>query len=47
MADRSVEDRLKQLIAERLFLKIAPDAIDVNKSLIDAYGVDSVSLLVS
>ena len=45
MAEASVEDRLKKLIARRLFLKIAPEAIDVNKSLMDAYGVDSVSLL--
>jgi len=45
MAEASVEDRLKNLIARRLFLKIAPAAIDVNKSLMDAYGVDSVSLL--
>lgn len=45
MAEASVEDRLKNLIARRLFLKIAPEAIDVNKSLMDAYGVDSVSLL--
>lgn len=45
MADQSIEDRLKALIARRLFLKIAPGAIDAGKSLIDAYGVDSVSLL--
>ena len=45
MAEERIEDRLKRLIASRLFLKIAPDAIDDNKSLIDAYGVDSVSLL--
>ena len=45
MAEASIEDRLKKLIARRLFLKIAPEAIDVNKSLMDAYGVDSVSLL--
>ena len=45
MAEASVEDRLKNLIARRLFLKIAPDSIDVNKSLTDVYGIDSVSLL--
>ncbi len=45
MAEASIEDRLNNLIARRLFLKIAPEAIDVNKSLMDAYGVDSVSLL--
>ncbi len=45
MAETRIEDRLKQLIAKRLFLKVAPEAIDENKSLIDGYGVDSVSLL--
>lgn len=45
MADQTVEDRLKQLIARRLFLKIAPEAIDASQSLTDTYGVDSVSLL--
>jgi acyl carrier protein len=44
MTDR-IEDRLKKMIVERLFLKIAPDAIEEDKSLIDHYGVDSVSLL--
>lgn len=45
MAEASIEDRLKRLIARRLFLKIAPESIDERKSLMDAYGVDSVSLL--
>jgi acyl carrier protein len=45
MAEERIEDRLKRLIASRLFLKIAPEAIDESKSLIDGYGVDSVSLL--
>ena len=41
----SIEDRLKQMIVDRLFLKIEPRAIEDKKSLIDDYGVDSVSLL--
>ena len=41
----NIEDRLKQMIVTRLFLKVAPKAIDSDKSLIDHYGVDSVSLL--
>lgn len=45
MAEERIEDRLKRLIATRLFLKIAPEAIEDDKSLIDTYGVDSVSLL--
>lgn len=43
--DEKIEDRLKKMIVERLFMKIAPEDIDVKKSLIDDYGVDSVSLL--
>lgn len=41
----SVEKRLKNMIVERLFMKIEPDQIDESRSLIDDYGVDSVSLL--
>ena len=40
-----IEDRLKRMIVERLFLKLAPEAIEEDKSLIESYGVDSVSLL--
>ena len=39
------EDRLKRMIVDRLFMKIDPQQIDDDKSLIDEYGVDSVSLL--
>ena len=45
MADERIEDRVKRLITTRLFLKIAPEAIEEDKSLTDVYGVDSVSLL--
>jgi len=41
----SVEDRLKRIIVERLFMKICPAELEEEKSLIDDYGVDSVSLL--
>ena len=44
MSER-IEDRLKKMVVERLFMKIPPDQIEEDKSLIDAYGVDSVSLL--
>jgi len=44
MAER-IEDRLKQMIVDRLFLKLAPEEIQEDKSLIETYGVDSVSLL--
>ena len=44
MAER-IEDRLKRMIVDRLFLKLAPEDIEEDKSLIETYGVDSVSLL--
>lgn len=43
--DDSVEARLKGMIVDRLFMKITPEEIEDDKSLIDTYGVDSVSLL--
>lgn len=45
MSDERMEDQLKQMIVERLFMRIAPEEIEEDKSLIDHYGVDSVSLL--
>lgn len=45
MDTASIESKLKNMIVERLFLQVAPDAIDTDASLIDAYGVDSVCLL--
>lgn len=41
----ATEDRLKKMIVQRLFMKIAPEQIQSDQSLINAYGVDSVSLL--
>ena len=41
----TIESRLKSMIVERLFLKVAPTDIDDEKSLVDEYGADSVSLL--
>lgn len=40
-----LEDRLKHMIVQRLFMKIDPAQIADDKSLINDYGVDSVSLL--
>lgn len=45
MADERLEDRLKRMIVERLFMKITPAQLDETQSLINDYGVDSVSLL--
>ena len=44
MADVTVESRLKKMIVERLFMKIEPERIENDKSLVNDYGVDSVSL---
>jgi acyl carrier protein len=41
----SVEDTIKRMIVERLFLDIDPAEIDDDKSLVDEYGVDSVAVL--
>lgn len=40
-----IESRLKTMIVERLFMRITPEELDAQKSLIDEYGIDSVSLL--
>lgn len=44
MSER-LEDRLKRMIVDRLFLKLDPAAIEEGKSLVEHYGVDSVQLL--
>jgi acyl carrier protein len=44
MAER-LEDRIRKMLVERLFMKISPGEIEENASLIEQYGVDSVSLL--
>lgn len=45
MDKTTIENKLREMIVERLFLQIQPEDIDVNASLIDTYGVDSVCLL--
>jgi acyl carrier protein len=45
MNTQEIESRLKVLIVDRLFLAMAPEAIETEASLIADYGVDSVSLL--
>jgi len=45
MSDERIEDRLKEIIVERLFLKIEPSGIGDEDSLTDDHGVDSVQLL--
>ena len=45
MDNTTIEAKLKEMIVERLFLKVAPADIQTGASLVDAYGVDSVCLL--
>ncbi|MDD2600547.1 MAG: acyl carrier protein [Kiritimatiellae bacterium] len=45
MNTNEIETTLKDMIVERLFLPISADDIATDASLIDQYGVDSVSLL--
>jgi acyl carrier protein len=40
-----IEIRLKTMIVERLFMRITPDELETDSSLVDDYDVDSVSLL--
>jgi acyl carrier protein len=42
--ENSVEDALREMMVERLFLKIKPEEIDVNAPLMETYGVDSVQV---
>jgi acyl carrier protein len=41
----SIEQQLKEMIVERLFLKISPDDIEDDKGLMEVYGIDSFSIM--
>lgn len=43
--DENIEQQLKEMIVERLFLKIKPEDIENDKGLIDTYGIDSFSIM--
>ncbi len=45
MDNATIEQKLKEMIVERLFLQVAPADMDTDASLVDTYGVDSVCLL--
>ncbi len=45
MDNATLEAQLKEMIVDRLFLKIPPSEVRTDASLIDDYGVDSVCLL--
>jgi len=41
----NLEQELKEMLVERLFLKIAPEDIENDKNLMTDYGIDSVSVM--
>lgn len=41
----NIEQELKEMIIERLFLKFTPDEIENDKSLMEDYGIDSFSIM--
>ena len=45
MSDERIEDQLKELIVERLFLKIEPGDIGDEDNLMEDHGIDSVQVL--
>ena len=45
MDTAEIEKKLNEMIVERLFLKVSPEEMDTNASLVETYGVDSVCLL--
>lgn len=45
MTDREIETRLKNMIVDRLYLKIDPESIASDMPLVEACGIDSVCLL--
>ncbi len=44
MPDKSIEQTVKELMVERLFLKIAPEQIADDTEIMEELGVDSVSV---
>ncbi len=45
MAEERIEDQIKTMLADRFIVSLPPDEIDEEISLVDAYDVDSVSVL--
>ena len=45
MSDERIEDHLKQIIVERLFLSIKPEEIGDEDNLTEDHGIDSVQVL--
>ncbi len=43
--DENIEQQIKEMIVERLFLKIKAEDIESDKGLIDTYGIDSFNIM--
>ncbi|HCE43426.1 MAG TPA: acyl carrier protein [Lentisphaeria bacterium] len=43
--DENIEQQIKEMIVERLFLKIKPQDMENDKGLIDVYGIDSFNIM--
>lgn len=41
----NIEQELKEMLVERLFLKLKPEDIEDEKNLMTNYGIDSVSVM--
>ena len=42
--EKSIEDALREMMVERLFLKMSPEVIDLDANLMETYGIDSVQV---
>jgi acyl carrier protein len=42
---RNIEQELKEMLVERLFLKYKPNEIEDDKNLMETYGIDSVMVM--
>lgn len=45
MSEESIEDQIKTMLGDRFIVSVPADEIDDDASLVDVYGVDSVSVL--
>ncbi|MFZ2658566.1 MAG: acyl carrier protein [Victivallales bacterium] len=43
--DENIEQQIKEMIVERLFLKTKPQDMENDKGLIDVYGIDSFNIM--
>ena len=43
--DERIEDRLKEILVERLFLGVSPSEIGDEDNLVEDHGIDSVQVL--